>query len=101
MTIFRLHSITNALQGQKHQHGATPCDWRIETFQALKGRKPIQRLLSPFQGFHPHELSLHRALPDANGKRLSAFTTVTSCLFFIHNFIVQKKGACFCSLFFI
>ena len=73
----------NALKGQNHQRRATPCDWRTETIQALKGRKPIQRLLSPFQGFHPHVLSLHRALPDANAIRLSAFTTVTSCLFFI------------------
>ena len=38
----------NALKGQNHQRRATPCDWRTETFQALKGRKPIQRLLSPF-----------------------------------------------------
>jgi hypothetical protein len=101
MTIFRLRSITNALQGQNHQHRATPCDWRTETFQALnrkperlsstnvKGRKPIQRLLSPFQGFQPYMISLHRALPEANAIRLSAFTTVTSCLFFIPKRLIK------------
>ena len=73
----------NALKGQNHQRGATPCDWRTDTFQALKGRKTIQRLLSPFQGFHPQVLSLHRALPNANAIRLSALSTVISCLFFI------------------
>ena len=89
-----------ALQGQNHQRRATPCDWRTVTFQALKGRKPIQRLLSPFdirraqpfrlsvQGFHPHVLSLHRALPDAHAKRLSALTTVTGFSFFMQSFYI-------------
>ena len=38
------------VKGQNHQHRATPCDRKTEAFQALKGRKPIQRLLSPLQG---------------------------------------------------
>ena len=62
--------ISNALKGQNHQRRATPCDWRTVTSQALnrkpekmsstnvKGHKQIQRLLSPFQSFHPHVLSL-------------------------------------------
>ena len=42
--MLRSLTISNALQGQNHQHRATPCDWRTEPLQALKGRKPIQLL---------------------------------------------------------
>ena len=66
-------NISNALQGQNHQHRATPCDWRTAPFQALKGRKPIQHLLSPFQGSNLRVFPFHRALPDAHAQRLSAF----------------------------
>jgi hypothetical protein len=72
--------IISALKGHNHQHRATPCDWRTEPFQALKGRKPT--LLSPFQGLGLCMLPFHRALPDANAKRLSALMTVASFLFF-------------------
>jgi len=75
-------SETKALKGQNHQHRATPCDWSTETFQALKGRQQTLYWLTPFQGFNSHVLLLHRALPDANAKRLSALTIITSCLFF-------------------
>ena len=75
--------ITNALKGQKHQHRATPCDWITEPFQALKGRYQTSFQITPFQGSNLRVYSFHRALPDANAKRLSALDTVTSCLFFI------------------
>ena len=41
--------ITKALKGQNHQHRATPCNWVIETFQALKGRDFASFLITPFQ----------------------------------------------------
>ena len=59
----------NALKGQNHQHRATPCDWRTAPFQALKGRKLIQHLLSPFQGLNLRVFPFHRALPDANANK--------------------------------
>ena len=54
-----------ALKGQNHQHGATPCDWRTEPLQALKGRQ-ILNWLTPLQGLNSHVFPFHRALPDAN-----------------------------------
>ena len=30
--------VNHALKGQNHQHRATPCDWMMKPFQALKGR---------------------------------------------------------------
>ena len=74
--------ITNALKGQNRQHRATPCDWRTKSLQALKGRHKVMCRIMPFQGSNLRMFTFHRALPDANAKRLSAFT-VTSCLFFI------------------
>ena len=74
---------TNALKGQNHQRRATPCDWKTKPLQALKGRKLGQCLMSPFQGLNLCMCLFHRALPDANAKRLSALNTVTGCLFFI------------------
>jgi len=81
--IFKHVIIANALQGQNHQRRATPCDWKTEPFQALQGRNQDLSLMSPFQGLDLCMCPLHRALPDANAKRLSAFSTVTSCMFFI------------------
>ena len=57
--------IISALQGQNHQYRATPCDWRTEQLQALKGRHPAHCLMSPFQGLNLHVSPFHRALPDA------------------------------------
>ena len=86
------HTINKALKGQKHQHRATPCDWRTKPLQALKGRHKAMCRITPFdfrraqpfrfsvQGSNLRVFTLHRATPDANAKRLSAFT-VTSCLF--------------------
>ena len=36
---------------------------------ALKGRKLIQHLLSPFQGSNLRVFPFHRALPDANANK--------------------------------
>jgi len=69
--IFKL-VIANALKGQNHQRRATPCDWKTELFQALKGRNQGLSLMSPFQGLNLCMCPFHRALPDANAKRLSA-----------------------------
>ena len=77
------HTINKALKGQKHQHRATPCDWITDPFQALKGRNFASFLITPFQGSNFRVHPFHRATPDAIAKRLSALTTVTSCLFFI------------------
>ena len=85
----------NALKGQNHQRRATPCDCRAGQFQALnrkperlsstkvKGRRQTMCRLAPFQGLGSRMYPFHRALPDANAKRLSALTTITSFLFFI------------------
>ena len=75
--IFKYHIIINALKGQNHQHRATPCEWMTKPFQALKGRQQTMFRLTPFQGSNLRLCPFHRALPDANAKRLSAFTTVT------------------------
>jgi hypothetical protein len=75
-------NISNALKGQNHQHRATPCDWRTEPLQALKGREQAS-YLTPFQGLKSRMYPFHRAMPDANAKRLSALTLITGCLFFI------------------
>ena len=67
--------IIKALKGQNHQRRATPCDWMTQPFQALKGRNQASFQISPFQGSNLHVYPFHRALPDANAKRLSALTT--------------------------
>ena len=77
------NSIISALKVQNHQHRATPCDWMTETFQALKGRNQVSFQITPFQGSNLRVCPFHRALPDANAKRLSALTTVASCLLFV------------------
>jgi len=64
--------VNRALQGQNHQRRATPCDWIVGPLQALKGRNPGQCLMSPLRGLHLRVFPFHRALPDANAKRLSA-----------------------------
>ena len=43
--------IISALQGQYHQHRATPCDLRTEPLQALKGRHKAMFRMTPFQGY--------------------------------------------------
>ena len=53
--------------------------------KALKGRNFASLLITPFQGSNSRVYPFHRALPDAIAKRLSALTTITSCLFFITN----------------
>jgi hypothetical protein len=73
----------NALKGQNHQRRATPCDCRVGQFQALKGRQQTMCRLTPFQGLGSRMYPFHRALPDANAKRLSALTTITGFLFSI------------------
>ena len=80
-------TIIKALKGQNHQYRATPCNWVIEPFQALKGRDFASFLITPFQGSNSRLYPFHRALPDAIAKRLSALTTVTSFLFFIPKWI--------------
>ena len=57
--------IISALKGQNHQHRATPCDWRTEPLQALKGRHKAMCRIAPFQGLKLHVVPFHRALPDA------------------------------------
>ena len=66
------HVITNALKGQNHQRRATPCDWKTEPFQALKGRHQTLFTgslfrITPLQGFDlcMCPCPFHRALPDA------------------------------------
>ena len=95
IAIFRLRLKTNALKGQNHQHRATPCDWITGTIQALnrkperlsstnvKGRQQMTCRITPFQGLDMCVHLFHRALPDADAKRLSALTTVKNYLFFI------------------
>ena len=78
-------AITNALKGQNHQHRATPCDWITQPFQALKGQNQAS-LFRPFRASNLRVYPFHRVLPDANAKRLSAFTTVTDSLFFNFKF---------------
>ena len=75
--------ITNALKGQSHQRRATPCDWITEPFQALKGRYQASFQITPFQGSNLFVYPFHRALPDANDKRLSALPTIASYLFLV------------------
>ena len=67
----------NALKGQNHQRRATPCDYGAGQFQALKGRQQTMCRLTPFQGLSSRMYPFHRALPDANAKRLSALFIVT------------------------
>ena len=83
--MLRSLTISNALQGQNHQHRATPCDCRTEPLQALKGQEQSLYWLTPFdfrraqpfrlsvQGLNWRVCPFHRALPDAHAKRLSAF----------------------------
>ena len=71
----------NVLKGQNHQHRATPCDWRTEPLQALKGREQNIVWLTPFnfrrtqpfrlsvQGLNLRVFPFHRALPDANANK--------------------------------
>ena len=75
--------IINSLKGQYHQHRATPCNWIDEPFQALKGQHQVSFRITPFQGLNLRMYPFHRALPDANAKRLLALILVISCLFFI------------------
>ena len=75
--MLRSLNISNALKGQNHQHRATPCDWSAEPLQALKGRHQTLCRLTPFQGLKSRMYPFHRALPDANAKRLSAFFDVS------------------------
>ena len=63
------------VKGQNHKRRATPCDCIVGQFQALKGRQQTMCLLTPFQGLGSRIYPFHRALPDANAKRLSALTT--------------------------
>jgi hypothetical protein len=78
--VFQIYHNQIVLKGQNHQRWATPCDWIAQPFQALKGRNQALFQISPFQGLNLRVYPFHRALPDANVQRLSAFT---SCLFFI------------------
>jgi len=83
----------NARKGQNHQRRATPCEWKIELFQALnrkperlsstkvKGRHQTLCRITPLQGLNSRIYPFHRALSDANAKRLSALTMIIS--FFI------------------
>ena len=66
------YKIKDALKGQNHQHRATPCDRITEPSQALKGRNYASFQMTPFQGSNSCVCMFHRALPDANAKRLSA-----------------------------
>ena len=47
-----------------------------------QGRHQTLFRITPFQGLNLRVCPFHRALPDANATRLSALTSVTSCLFF-------------------
>jgi len=67
----------NARKGQNHQRRATPCEWKTELFQALN-RKPFRLSV---QGLNSRIYPFHRALPNANAKRLSALTMNISFLF--------------------
>jgi len=58
-----------ALKGKNHQRRATPCDWRAEPFQALKGRNPKRYLMSPVTSCVIAALSL-------------PLTSVISCFFY-------------------
>ena len=49
----------------------------------VKGRQQTMCRLTPFQGLGSRMYPFHRALPDANAKRLSALTTITGFLFSI------------------
>ena len=57
--------IISALQGQNHQHGATPCDWRTVPLQALKVRHRAMCRITPFQGLNLRMFPFRRALPGA------------------------------------
>jgi len=78
--------IINALQGQNHQRGATPCEWRSELFQALQGRHKAMCQITPLQGLHLRMLPFHRALPDADAKK--AFSLDYGYKLFISNALV-------------
>jgi len=85
------HAIANALKGQNHQRRATPCDWKTDPFQALQGRHQKLFRITPFQGLNLCMCLFHRALPDANAKRLSALCTVASYLFFIPKLNISRS----------
>ena len=59
---------STGVNGQNHQHRATPCDWRTEPLQALQGRQMLH-WLTPLRGLHSRVFPFHRALPDANANK--------------------------------
>jgi len=80
---------STGVNGQNHQHRATPCDWRTEPLQALQGRQMLHwltpvdfRRTQPFRlsvrGLHPRVFPFHRTLPDANANKAFSLTSVTS-----------------------
>jgi hypothetical protein len=86
-------AIANARKGQNHQRRATPCEWKIELFQALnrkperlsstkvKGRRQALCRMPPLQDLNSRIYPSHRALSDANANK--AFSLNYDYKFFI------------------
>jgi len=65
----RLKALKSIAMGNAHR-------LKTRLIQALQGRNMGHFLISPLQGLSLRVHLFHRALPDANAKRLSALTTL-------------------------